>query len=69
MHLNKEPIIEYITSNITMLKWMIASGYADVRTINRRIKVMEAWLADPQLLKGGGYFAGWRLFGSISSKG
>ncbi len=52
VHLNKEPIIEYITSNITMLKWMIASGYSDVRTINRRIAAMEAWLADPQLLKG-----------------
>ncbi|MFM9899594.1 MAG: bifunctional aconitate hydratase 2/2-methylisocitrate dehydratase [Polaromonas sp.] len=52
VHLNKEPIIEYITSNITMLKWMIATGYEDVRTINRRIKAMEAWLADPQLLKG-----------------
>ena len=52
VHLNKEPIIEYITSNITMLKWMIAEGYSDVRTINRRIKAMQAWLADPQLLKG-----------------
>ena len=52
VHLNKEPIIEYITSNITMLKWMIATGYSDVRTINRRIKAMEAWLADPQLLQG-----------------
>ena len=52
VHLNKEPIIEYITSNITMLKWMIASGYSDVRTIKRRIAAMEAWLADPQLLKG-----------------
>jgi len=51
VHLNKEPIIEYINSNITMLKWMIAEGYSDVRTINRRIKAMEAWLADPQLLK------------------
>ncbi|MDP3797255.1 MAG: bifunctional aconitate hydratase 2/2-methylisocitrate dehydratase [Polaromonas sp.] len=51
VHLNKEPIIEYITSNITMLKWMIATGYSDVRTINRRIAAMEAWLADPQLLK------------------
>ena len=51
VHLNKEPIIEYIQSNITMLKWMIATGYADVRTINRRIKAMEAWLADPKLLK------------------
>ena len=52
VHLNKEPIIEYINSNITMLKWMIATGYSDVRTIKRRIQAMEAWLADPQLLKG-----------------
>ena len=52
VHLNKEPIIEYITSNITMLKWMIASGYSDARTIDRRIRAMEAWLKDPQLLKG-----------------
>ena len=51
VHLAKEPIIEYITSNITMLKWMIASGYSDVRTIERRIQAMEAWLADPVLLK------------------
>jgi aconitate hydratase 2/2-methylisocitrate dehydratase len=51
VHLNKEPIIEYINSNIVMLKWMIANGYSDVRTINRRIKAMEAWLADPKLLK------------------
>ncbi len=52
VHLNKEPIIEYINSNITMLKWMISTGYSDVRTISRRIKAMEAWLADPQLLQG-----------------
>jgi aconitate hydratase 2 / 2-methylisocitrate dehydratase len=35
-----------------MLKWMIANGYADARTIDRRIKAMEAWLTNPQLLKG-----------------
>jgi aconitate hydratase 2 / 2-methylisocitrate dehydratase len=52
VHLNKEPIIEYITSNITMLKWMIETGYKDVRTIKRRIAAMEAWLANPELLKG-----------------
>jgi aconitate hydratase 2/2-methylisocitrate dehydratase len=52
VHLDKAPIIEYINSNITMLKWMIATGYADARTINRRITAMEAWLANPQLLKG-----------------
>ena len=51
VHLDKAPIIEYINSNITMLKWMIASGYSDVRTIERRIKAMEAWLADPVLMK------------------
>ena len=49
--LNKEPIIEYMTSNITLMKWMIANGYADARTLERRIKAMEAWIADPQLLK------------------
>ena len=51
VHLNKEPIIEYINSNITMLKWMIAEGYGDVRSILRRIDAMQAWLANPQLLK------------------
>jgi len=51
VHLNKEPIIEYLTSNITLLKWMIAEGYADARSLARRIEKMEAWLADPQLLE------------------
>ena len=51
VHLDKAPIIEYINSNITMLKWMISTGYADARTIGRRIQAMEAWLANPQLMK------------------
>ncbi len=51
VHLDKEPIIEYLTSNITLLKWMIAEGYADARALARRIAKMEAWLADPQLLQ------------------
>ena len=50
--LNKEPIVEYINSNIVLLKNMIAQGYADARTIGRRIKAMEAWLAKPNLLEG-----------------
>ena len=50
VRLNKEPIIEYINSNIVLLKNMIAEGYADARTITRRIQGMEAWLANPQLL-------------------
>lgn len=49
--LNKEPIIEYLTSNIVLLKWMIAEGYGDRRTLERRIQGMEKWLADPQLLE------------------
>jgi len=52
VHLNKEPIIEYVTSNITMMKWMIANGYADARTLSRRIAAQEAWLKNPELLKG-----------------
>lgn len=51
VRLDKEPIIEYLNSNITLLKWMIANGYEDERTISRRIKRMEEWLADPQLLE------------------
>merc|ERR1712226_225043 len=49
--LNKEPIIEYLSSNITMLKWMIAEGYGDARTMKRRIASMEAWLANPVLME------------------
>ncbi|HJW53751.1 MAG TPA: bifunctional aconitate hydratase 2/2-methylisocitrate dehydratase [Burkholderiaceae bacterium] len=52
VHLDKEPIMEYMTSNITLMKWMIANGYQDKRTLERRIKAMEAWLAKPELLKG-----------------
>ncbi|XOT97201.1 bifunctional aconitate hydratase 2/2-methylisocitrate dehydratase [Alcaligenes pakistanensis] len=51
VRLNQEPIIEYLNSNITLLKWMIANGYEDERTISRRIKAMEAWLANPELLE------------------
>lgn len=51
VHLNKEPIIEYINSNITLLKTMIANGYQDARSLARRVKAMEAWLENPQLLK------------------
>ena len=51
VRLNKAPIIEYLNSNIVLLKWMIANGYQDARTLARRIKKMEAWLADPQLLE------------------
>ena len=51
VRLNKEPIIEYLNSNITLLKWMIAEGYQDARSLARRVEKMEAWLADPQLLE------------------
>jgi aconitate hydratase 2/2-methylisocitrate dehydratase len=51
VHLHKEPIMEYIQSNIVLLKNMIAQGYADPRTITRRVQAMEAWLANPQLLQ------------------
>jgi aconitate hydratase 2/2-methylisocitrate dehydratase len=49
--LDKEPIIEYIKSNITMLQWMISEGYGDVRTITRRIEAMQDWLENPVLLE------------------
>ncbi len=49
--LDKEPIVEYLNSNIVLLKWMIAEGYGDRRTLERRIQGMEKWLADPQLME------------------
>ena len=50
--LNKEPVIEYLKSNIVLMKNMIAEGYEDARTLRRRIESMEKWLANPQLLEG-----------------
>ena len=49
--LDKEPIIEYLNSNVVMLKWMIAEGYGDARTLERRIARMEEWLANPVLME------------------
>ncbi len=51
VHLGKEPIIEFLNSNITLLKWMIANDYEDQRTLSRRIEAMEKWLANPVLLQ------------------
>jgi len=51
IRLNEAPIREYLNSNITLLKWMIAEGYGDVRTLERRIKSMQAWLNNPVLLE------------------
>jgi len=51
VQLSKEPIIEYMRSNITLMKWMIANGYEDKRTLVRRIKAMESWISKPELLK------------------
>ncbi|NRA53185.1 MAG: bifunctional aconitate hydratase 2/2-methylisocitrate dehydratase [Gammaproteobacteria bacterium] len=49
--LDKEPIIEYLESNIVMLKWMISEGYGDVRTIERRVLAMQEWIANPELME------------------
>ena len=49
--LNPEPIKEYLTSNIVLMKNMIANGYADKRALERRIKAVQAWLDKPELLE------------------
>ncbi len=49
--LNKEPVIEFLTSNIVLLQNMIENGYQDPRTLQRRIASMQAWLAKPELLE------------------
>jgi aconitate hydratase 2/2-methylisocitrate dehydratase len=50
VQLESEPVVEYIRSNVALLKWMIAEDYCDPDAIRRRINAMEKWLADPQLL-------------------
>lgn len=49
--LPESAIAEYLKSNITLLRWMIDQGYGDARTIERRAKKMEEWLANPELLE------------------
>ena len=49
VRLNKEPIIEYMHSNVALLKWMVANGYQDRDALLRRIKKMQDWLANPQI--------------------
>ncbi len=51
VRLDKEPIIEFLNSNVTLLRWMISEGYGDARALERRIRAMEAWLANPELLE------------------
>ena len=49
--LNKEPIIEYLESNISLLNWMIKEGYNDKNSIQRRIEKMQEWIHEPILLE------------------
>ncbi|MGK0523208.1 MAG: aconitate hydratase 2/2-methylisocitrate dehydratase [Pseudomonadales bacterium] len=51
INLSEESVAEYLRSNITMLRWMIAEGYGDPRTLDRRAQGMEEWLANPSLMR------------------
>ncbi len=51
VRLNKEPIAEYLRSNVTLLRSMIANGYQDAAALERRASKMEAWLANPTLME------------------
>ncbi|RUO29620.1 bifunctional aconitate hydratase 2/2-methylisocitrate dehydratase [Aliidiomarina soli] len=48
--MSEESVAEYLRSNITMLRWMINEGYGDQRTLERRARKMEEWLANPELM-------------------
>ena len=50
IQLSAESVTEYLRSNVVMMRWMIDNGYEDVRTLERRVRAMEEWLANPQLL-------------------
>ncbi|NOR58705.1 MAG: bifunctional aconitate hydratase 2/2-methylisocitrate dehydratase, partial [Sulfurimonas sp.] len=49
--LNKEPIIEYLESNIVLIEELIAQGYEDSATLQRRADKMKAWVANPELME------------------
>jgi aconitate hydratase 2/2-methylisocitrate dehydratase len=49
--LSEDSVAEYLTSNVTLLRWMISEGYGDVRTLERRVTKMEEWLANPSLME------------------
>ncbi|MGB3620425.1 MAG: bifunctional aconitate hydratase 2/2-methylisocitrate dehydratase, partial [Ketobacter sp.] len=49
--MSEDSVAEYLRSNITLLKWMIANGYGDARTLERRINGMNEWLANPSLMR------------------
>ena len=51
INLSEDSVAEYLRSNVVMLRWMIASGYGDARTLERRAQAMEEWLAAPSLLR------------------
>jgi aconitate hydratase 2/2-methylisocitrate dehydratase len=51
IELSVESVAEYLRSNIVMLRWMIDNGYADARTLERRARAMEDWLANPTLMR------------------
>lgn len=51
VRLDKAPIAEYMRSNITLMKVMIADGYQDAHTLERRIRKMEEWIATGELLQ------------------
>jgi aconitate hydratase 2/2-methylisocitrate dehydratase len=50
VQLDKEPIIEYLSSNIALIEKMIEEGYEDARTLQRRADKMKEWIANPELI-------------------
>lgn len=49
--LSEDSVAEYLNSNMTLLRWMIAEGYGDVRTLERRVRKMQEWLDNPSLME------------------
>jgi aconitate hydratase 2/2-methylisocitrate dehydratase len=51
VRLNRAPVVEYLNSNIALMKWMLANGYQDARALERRIRAMEDWVANGELIQ------------------
>lgn len=51
LRLTKEAVVADVEQNVAVLGQLLAEGYGDRGTLERRIAALEQWLARPQLLR------------------
>jgi len=51
VNLNREPVVEYLESNIVLIEELIAQGYSDAATLQRRADKMKEWVKNGELMR------------------